>query len=277
MFDTHCHLNFKRFKSSRDEVIQRAFEAGISGILVPGTDVDSSKKAVELTRTHAGIYAAVGIHPHHLFELLSSNEAGRVPELLGTIHGLLQDQKVLAVGEVGIDRHVYAGTKYESYAVSDAFVKLQKQVLAEEIKLALHEHKSIIFHNREAKADLLEVLSPWANSLAGRAVFHCCEPDSDLLSYAQKHHIYMGVDGDITYDTAKQEFVKHVPLDLLVLETDAPYLLPEPLRSQKKYPNEPAYITYTAAAIARLTGVSVEEIRKRTTENAYRLFGITRT
>lgn len=274
MFDTHCHLNFKRFKNNVGEVVLRAREAGITEIVIPGTDIKTSARAVELARAHH-LFAAVGIHPHHLFELAAAGRAGEVSGILQELGTLLEDPCVLAVGEVGIDRHEYIPTKYPSYAVSEEFVTLQKTVLAEEMKLAARAGKSLLLHNREAKKDLLDVLSHnWDAKLAGRTVFHGCEPDPDLLAFAAEHRIFIGVDGDVTYDHAKQEFVKRIPPDYLVLETDAPYLLPEPLRTEKKYPNEPAYLTRTAAYIARLTGTSTEELGVRTTRNARRLFGL---
>ena len=105
-------------------------------------------------------------------------------------------------------------------------------------------------------------------------VFHCCEPDEELLAHAKEHHIFIGVDGDVTYSKKKQEFIKNVPLDMLVLETDSPFLLPEPLRSQKKFPNEPANIAVIAKFITHLCGVNIEDLQRITTDNAHRLFSL---
>lgn len=275
MFDTHCHLNFKRFGSKAGEAIDRALQSDVDTIVVPGTDTASSEKAVAMAHAFPAVYAAVGIHPHHLFELYVSQKTAELPSQIAKIDSLLSDPRALAVGEVGIDRHDYRATKYEGYAVSHEFVLLQKQALLTQLQLAARKGKSLILHNREAKQDLLEVLGfAWSAALAGRTVFHCCEPDPDLLAFAGRNEIFIGVDGDLTYDKTKQEFVREVPLELLVLETDAPYLLPEPLRSERKFPNEPAYLIYTAELVAKLKGLPLEQVKKQTTANARYLFGL---
>ncbi|MEK7079220.1 MAG: TatD family hydrolase, partial [Patescibacteria group bacterium] len=185
-----------------------------------------------------------------------------------------------AVGEVGLDKHYYQNTKYADYTISPEFINLQKELLVAQIKLAIQHKKSLILHNREAKKEFLEVMRKnWNEGLAYKTVFHCCEADKDLLSFAKEHHIFIGVDGDVTYDLQKQEFVKTIPLDLLVLETDSPYLLPEPLRSKKMFlpagrqvPNEPKNIPFIALCISEIKGVSINQLIDTTTENAKRLF-----
>ncbi len=142
-----------------------------------------------------------------------------------------------------------------------------------QITLALLHNKRLILHNRQAKADLLAVLdSVWDRKLEGRTVLHCCEPDLELLDFAKEHKIYIGVDGDITYDSAKADFIVSVPLNILVLETDSPYLLPEPLRSQKKFPNTPVNLELIAQKVADVQHISVDEVKKITTNNAMALF-----
>lgn len=282
-FDTHCHLNFSRFRKNVDEVIARAQEAGVTQILIPGTDLSTSEKAIELVQRHSGFYAAVGIHPHHVFELRIRQQESSEDfsadvvwqEDLARIEELLSHPQVVAVGEVGVDRHMYHKTKYAEYNVDDAFIQLQKKVLAAQIHLAIQHDKSLILHNREATEDLLDVLDNcWDASLQGRTVFHCCEADMHLLTFAQQYGVFIGVDGDVTYDTAKQDFVREVPLELLVLETDAPFILPEPLRTQRKFPNEPVYLPLIAARVAKVKGIDLQECIHTTTENAHRLFGL---
>ena len=114
----------------------------------------------------------------------------------------------------------------------------------------------------------------WAEEMRFHTVFHCCEPDNELFAFAQSHNVYIGIDGDVTYGGEKELFAQRVPLEMLVLETDSPFLLPEPLKSQKLYPNSPVNIPLIAEYIAKLKGVAVEEIGKATTQNARRLFGI---
>ena len=291
MFDTHCHLNFSRFKKNVDEVIRRAKNADVTQIVIPGTDIESSKKAIEIAEKHEGLYGAVGIHPHHAFQITSyelsgearSRFARRVTNLVTEIEKLLSHSKVIAVGEIGIDRHVYENTKYEQYVVDEHFLAIQRELFAKQIHLAIKHRKSLIIHNREATDDVLKILADnWDTKLVGRAVFHCCEPSERLLSFAKEHNMFIGVDGDITYDQKKQEFIKRVPLEMLVLETDSPYLLPEPLRSRKEYlwrsqiplrgTNEPKNVIIIADVISKLLNLSCEVIAKKTTENAQRLF-----
>lgn len=293
MFDTHCHLNFSRFKKNVDEVISRAKEAGVVQFVVPGTDPDSSRKAVELSEKYEGVYAAVGIHPHHAFEyilrhperaesfeaqsknLIYAQILRSAQDDLQKIENLVKNPTVVAVGEIGLDKHIYKETKYEAYNVSEEFLRTQQELLTEQFKLAVNYNKSVILHNREAVDDLLELLEKnWNKHFESRMVFHCCEPNNRLLTFAKKHNIFIGVDGDITYDKAKQDFIKKVPLEMLVVETDSPFLLPEPLRSRKEFPNEPKNIPLIISCTAALLGKSEEEIIKTTTENGKRLFSI---
>ena len=276
MFDTHCHLNFSRFKKRVDEVIQNAIASGVDHFIVPGTDIESSKKAVEIANKHENIYAAVGIHPHNVFELTQMNSSRKILAL----EQLLQNKKVVAVGEVGMDRHIYEKTKYEVYQVDEKFMEMQKELLELQIQLAIKHNKSIIFHNRKTKKEIMEVIKKnWDKKLEGRAVFHCCEPDDvgtsrdlSLLEFAKEHKMFIGVDGDVTYWKEKQEFIKKAPLKMLILETDSPFLLPEPLRSQKLYPNEPKNIKVIAEFIAKIRGDSINQLIKSTTVNARKLF-----
>ncbi|MBI3620123.1 TatD family hydrolase [Candidatus Roizmanbacteria bacterium] len=270
MFDTHCHLNFSRFKKNFAAVIKNAKTAGIIGIVVPGTDIPTSKKAIEIAEKNQGIYAAVGIHPHHVFELTLTAEV-----IFGELEKLISQPKVVAIGECGLDRHEYRNTKYEKYKVEENFVELQKIILEKQIDLAIKHKKSLILHNREAKTEMLPILEKkWNKHLDGRTVFHCCEADQELLGFAKKKGMFIGVDGDITYFKEKQDFIKAVPLEMLVLETDAPFLLPEPLRTQKKYPNEPKNLSLIAESVAKLKNVSFETIVAATTKNANRLFSV---
>ena len=196
--------------------------------------------------------------------------------LVSSLFKLLSHPKVVAVGEVGIDRHIYQKTKYPDYKIEEEFVDLQKIFLKEQIKLAMKYDKSLILHNREAREDILGVLREmWEKKLEGRTVFHCCEPDETLLEFAQKHKMFIGVDGDITYYKEKQEFIKTVPLEMLVLETDSPFLIPEisGSRSWTRY-NEPKNIVLIAEFITKLKNIPIEKITKVTTENARILFKV---
>lgn len=281
MFDTHCHLNFKAFSGKEKETIKQAKEAGVNFIVVPGTDLVSSEKAITLACWFPQVYAAVGIHPHHIYEiwqnlsLKSKNE--KANNYLKNLKKLVKNKKVVAVGEVGLDRYFYQKTKYQNYQIDEAFINLQKEFLIRQIDLAIEYKKTLIVHNRLAKNDLLEILKKYEKKLIEeqlKIVFHCCEADFDLLNFAVKNHIFIGVDGDITYDKKKQGFVRKIPLNLLVLETDSPFLLPEPLKSQKVYPNQPKNLFLIARFIASLTKISFEKLIQQTTKNAKHLFRI---
>lgn len=273
MFDTHCHLNFSRFKDRVDEVIRQAQKERVNLILIPGTDITTSKKAVEIASQYPEVYAAVGIHPHHTYEFTVHDSSFTVHTEIKQLEEMLAHPKVVAVGEIGMDRHPYKTTKYENYTVHDDFLTLQKELFRQQLMLATKHQKSVIFHNREAKDDLLPLLhSLWDDTLRGKSVFHCCEPDPEILSFAKEHGMFIGVDGDVTYTPEKQEFIKTVPLDMLVLETDAPFLLPDPLRSEKKFPNEPKNLKLICEYAAGLLGLSPDKLASITTENSKRLF-----
>lgn len=313
MFDTHCHLNFKVFRKNLSEVIERARKVGVNYFVVPGTDLESSKRAVEIAEKYDGVYAAVGIHPHHTYEILnkkseilnsklqinhndlnSNNQNKKVSDLknlgfenylelrhsnlefiLKNIEGLLSNPKVVAVGEIGLDKHQYTKTKYQNYRVNSELVEGQKELLIKQIKLASKYKKSVILHNRGATEEILKLLTTNYYLLTTNIVFHCCEPDERLLEFAIKHNIFIGVDGDVTYIEDKQEFVKRIPLELLVLETDSPFLLPEPLRSQKnRLFNGPKNLPLIAEFIAKVKNVSINQLIDTTEKNAKTLFSI---
>ncbi len=263
-------------------MINNAKTAGVNYFVIPGTDIESSKRAIEIAEKYDGIYAAVGIHPHHVFEIQErcAKEGFCEPlqlievRELGKIKGLLASKKVVAVGEIGIDRHRYQKTKYNGYKVDEIFIEYQKAFLRAQIKMAMQYKKSVILHNREATDDILEIVNEQTivKALKDRVVFHCCEPSEKLLDFAIQHNIFIGVDGDATYSREKMEFVKKIPLELLVLETDSPFLLPEPLRTQRQFPNEPKNLSVVAECITKLMNVSINQLIDTTTENAKKLF-----
>lgn len=304
MFDTHCHLNFKVFDGKVDQIVKRAREAGVDYFVVPGTDIETSKKAVEIAEKFKGVYAAVGIHPHHVYQYQISN----IKKELKKIHVILtptlrrgknlsrmrenlkrvqrsfvasapqddrREDKIVAIGEIGLDKHVYQKTKYENYGVDKEFFELQKLLFVEQLKLAKEFKKSVIVHNREAKKDLLKILNDhWDSYFSGRMVFHCCEPEEELLNFAKEKKIFIGVDGDVVYNKKKQEFVKKIPLDLLVLETDSPFLSPlkKILPAGRQVPNEPKNLPIVAKFISSILSVSINQLIDITSENAERLF-----
>lgn len=292
MFDTHCHLNFEVFEGKIEEVLREAEKVGVRYFMIPGSDLKNSKKAVEIAQKYKNVYAGVGIHPHHIYKIQSpkskaqnENPKSKIKKLLEELESLLKNEKVAAVGEIGLDKHNYQKTKYEQYKINEEFLNFQKELFVEQLNLAKQYQKSVIIHNREAKNDTLAILTEnWDSFFAGRMVFHCCEPDEDLLNFALKRQIFIGLDGDITYNKKKQNFIKKIPLESIVLETDSPFLIPEPLKSQEKgkdalqcvstAANTPVNIPLIQNFIAELLNKNQEEIREIFFKNSKELFRI---
>ena len=274
LFDTHCHLNIDVLAGKTDDVVAMAKKNGIEKILIPGVTLDSSKSAIEISEKYEGVYAGVGIHPtddeKNSRTPKHQNSKERIFYYISELEKIITKDKVLAVGEIGLDYHV---RNKEEGVRSEAEKEIQKELFIAQLKLALEYKKPVILHSRESKNDLLFVLNEyWSDSFSQKMVFHCCEPDIDLLNFAKEKNIFIGIDGDITYKPEKQEFVKIIPKELLVLETDSPFLIPEPLRSQKIYPNEPKNIRLISDYICDLLGKEREEFEKQVWENSNKLF-----
>lgn len=258
MFDTHCHLNFEAFEDNFEEVIARARHEGVRQMLIPGTDLKTSKKALDIAEVHQNIYASVGIHP--------TKDLGKIDleSSLYKLEELAENNKVVAIGEVGLDYYWFRSSP-----------DVQKEFFKAQIKLALKLGKALIIHNRQAGEDVVKTLqSVWHKNLVRRCVFHCCEVDDYLLTFALNNGIYIGVDGDVTYDADKQNFINEVPLESLVIETDSPYLLPEPLRSKERVNNEPTNMKLVLECVAKVKNIGKDELGKITTNNAKRLFSV---
>lgn len=267
LIDTHCHLNFKAFKKNVDEIIKQAKQAGVEKIIVPGTNLKTSKKAVELAQKYKGIYAAIGIHPHH------SSTQCPVPNILYEFKKLAKSKKVVAIGECGLDYYQYQKTKYKNYKIDQGFKKIQKEIFEKQIQLANKLNLPLIIHNRQASNDILKLIENWRlriENLSG--VFHCFQGNFNLLNWALKHQFYIGITGIVTYDKQMQKIVKKIPLERLLIETDSPFLTPEPLRSKKIFPNTPVNVRIVAEWIAQIKGDSFLNVIKQTTKNAVQLF-----
>ena len=286
LFDTHTHLNFDdplfdlgvETSDNEDRVksfIDNAHKAGVTHMLVPGTNLETSKKAIDIAHNDSNIYAAVGIHPADVLE----EDGSKREEHIQALHNLaVSSEKVVAIGEAGLDSYwifkKIGGdpSQKEARAAAQA---VQKSYFTAQWHVAKTLQKAMIIHCRQAKKPLLKLLSEvWDDSFRNRVVFHCCEPDQDLLDFARGHDIFIGVDGDVTYDTAKQDFIRTVPLNRLVLETDAPFLMPEPVRQEKKFPNEPANVIHVAHMVANLHSCTFEEVQEATFSNSKTLFRV---
>lgn len=262
MIDTHCHLNFKAFENDVDEVIKSAFEKGVKAIINVGAQIDSSQKAIELAEKHQNLYATVGIHPHHTDELKQNWEF--------KLEELAKNAKVVALGECGLDYF-----SYQSNGIVDP--KLQKELFIKQIKIAFKLKLPLIVHNRRAGKDLLDILVNHKSLLLNPpGMFHCFSGNLELLKKALDLGFYIGFDGNITYKgiakgetTDLKDLVKDCPLDRLIVETDAPYLAPEPYRGQR---NKPEYVIIVGRKIAEIKDISFEEVEEKTTENAKKIF-----
>lgn len=253
LFDSHTHLDDESFDSDRDEVIHRAREAGVTLMLNPGADLASSLRGVQLAERYEGIYAAVGVHPHDVKDMDETT--------LETLRSLSQKEKVVAIGEIGLDF-------YYDYSPRDA----QRYWFKRQIQLAREVGLPIIIHERDAHQEVFDILKEERAGELG-CVMHCFSGSVELAKEYVKLGMYISLGGPVTFKNARkpQEVAMAVPLDRLLIETDSPYLTPVPFRGKR---NEPARVRLVAEKIAELRGISLEELAKQTTENAKTLFRI---
>jgi len=251
--DSHCHLDHPRFDTDRAEVIARARRAGLSHLITIGTDVAGSARALDLARVHEGIYATAGVHPHDAKDAA----AGYLEQL----RHIAADPRVVAVGEIGLDFH---------YDLSPR--ELQRQRFAEQIGLARALGLPIVVHLREADAEGLDILTAEGAAEVG-GVVHCFSGDLAQARRILDLGFSISIPGIVTFPRAGelQDAVRALPLDSLLVETDAPYLAPVPHRGQR---NEPALLAHTVEHIAALTGNSVADVRRTTGRAAARRFGL---
>lgn len=299
LIDTHCHLNFKVFRSQLPAVLERARKVGVEQMVVVGSQLKNSQRAVEQAQAHEAIFAAVGVHPHHVWDYLEKAKtqakiAGQsletvmndVVELVSAeLTNFVGQPKVVAVGEIGLDYHQFEQTQYDNKVITPDYQLWQERFFLLQAKIANNSNKAIIIHNREAVEDMISLLTKHAYLFQHkRIVFHCCEAEPKLLAHAVKYQYFIGIDGDVTFDQAKQEFIKQVPLENLVLETDSPYITPEPDKSyfaehktELSYKDrvcEPRHVAVIAHKVAELKHLSVDEVTNQTTKNARQLFSI---
>lgn len=259
LIDTHAHLNFGAFAKDLEVVVGQAQEAGVGKIINVGADLDSSQKAVAIAQKYKSCFASVGIHPHH------ARNHGNMANSVETLKKLAKNPKVVAIGECGLDYH-----PYKNGGVADP--KKQKELFLAQIKLAQKLNLPIIFHCRNAHTDILEVIYQYINKLIKiRGVFHCFSGDKEFLEKVLDSGFYVGFDGNITYKNAQglRDLVKTTPLNRLLLETDCPYLPPEPFRGLR---NTPANVKIIARAVAQIHKVSFAFVANQTTQNATTLF-----
>lgn len=269
--DTHCHLDFNKFDEDRDAVIQRATEAGVSRILVPALGAESSISAIKLAESHPNIYAAVGFHPTDLDKFTR--------KAFDEVKKLSSHPKVVAIGEIGIDYYWVKEREERAFEI---------EALQMQLAFAASINKPVVIHMREeedawlaqASLDLLRILREWHKTLRTEhhpladkpGVLHSFNGTLETAQQAMELNFLIGVTGPVTYKNAeeKRNIIKHLPLDKLLMETDAPFLTPVPHRGKR---NEPAFVAYIADKIAEIHMTTREQVANITAANAANLFG----
>ncbi len=253
MFDSHAHMDDKRFDKDRKEVLKAAKTAGVNYILNPGADLNSSIKAVNLAKENEMLYAAIGVHPHSAKDYNEETE-----EALRSLAG---EDKVVALGEIGLDYHYNYSDKESQRRAFIAQIRLSK-----ELKLPL------IIHDREANGEVFDLLTAYEAQEYG-CIMHCYSGSPELAEEYVKRGYHISIAGPITFKNAKKPYqvAKVVPLEQLLIETDAPYLAPEPRRGRR---NEPLLVRFVAAKIAEAKGITTEEVIRVTEANAKAFFKI---
>jgi TatD DNase family protein len=258
--DTHCHLDFTSFDNDRMQVLDRGRQAGVGRILMPGINLGSSRKTVELATCDESLFAGVGFHPNESaqWDLRSYEE----------LHKLAANHKVVAIGEIGLD-----------YFRDRAPRELQRKVFQDQLNLAQETELPVVIHNRQASEDLLSILSDWHAGLKGcgsklverPGVLHSFSEDFEYAIRAMEINFYLGITGPVTFQNAQdlRKVVASLPLDKILIETDAPFLTPHPFRGKR---NEPSYVRLVAQQIAELHDETLSIVAQTTTKNANMVF-----
>ncbi len=253
--DTHCHLSLDLFAEELEPILARARAAGVGRLVIPGIDLETSRRAVEIAEDLSGIYASVGIHPHE-----ASSYSDSVRE---DLRQLAHSDSVVAIGEIGLDY-------YRDLTPRDQ----QIEALVDQLKLAGEMELPVIIHNREAQDELYPVLLEWAPTLSGpnKGVLHAYSGTRSSAEIAMTSGFFIGIGGPLTYPSAVElrQTIQNIPQDRLLLETDSPYLPPQPHRGKR---NEPAFLPLVAEELGKLWSADTEQVVADTSKNADDLFG----
>ena len=255
MIDSHCHIDFKDFNANRAEVIAAAAEAGVHTLINIGADLTTSQRSVALAGEHGMIYAAVGVHPHDASTLDDA--------CLVKIRSLAAEDKVVAIGEIGLDFYRDLSPR-----------QTQKVAFHKQMQLAVELNLPVVIHTREAFRETLSIAGEYSDLLPG-GVFHCFPGDVDEAYRVLDLGFVLGIGGVVTYKNSRMARVApEVPLDKIILETDAPYLAPIPYRGKT---NQPAYVKLVCDKVAELCGVPSQEVEKITDRTCQKLFRLVET
>ncbi len=249
MIDTHSHINFENYRENFEDFLNDIQRNEIEKVIIPGVEPSSFNEIVSLCNEYEMLFGAIGIHPS---EFKTYNQ-----EVEETIYKLIKESKIVAIGEIGLDYHYGFDSKEE-----------QKNILRKQLKIAEETKLPIIIHDREAHEDVFEILQEYKLS---NVIFHCFSGNSNFAKRCIDKGYYIGIGGVVTFKNAKdlKESAKIIPIDRILLETDAPYLAPVPYRGKI---NTPAYLKYIAKEIANIKEISIEEVKEQTTINAKRIF-----
>ena len=257
LFDSHSHLNDEKFDDDREEVIENICKSGVTNFITAGYSVESSKKALEISKNYDFIYTTAGISPNDI----PQNE-DELWKKLKEIEDLVNKnyKKIVAIGEIGLDYYWNTENK-----------ELQKKAFIEQIEIANKCDLPIVIHTREAVMDTLQILKD--NNVLKKGVFHCCPQNRELIKEALKLGFYISFAGPITFKNSKnaEEMINLVPNDKLLIETDSPYLSPEPYRGKR---NTPANVRFVAQKVADAKGLTIDEVANITYNNTIKFFSI---
>ncbi|MBR6504617.1 MAG: TatD family hydrolase [Clostridia bacterium] len=254
-FDSHAHFDDEKFDLDRDELIEKCYQEGITNIITAGYNTSSSEDALNIANKYDFIFATAGISPNDI-----GKNKKQIDEEIRQIEKIAKNKKVLAIGEIGLD-----------YYWNKENLDLQKYAFKKQIELANKLNKPIVIHTRDAVMDTLEILKE--NKAIKKGVFHCCPLNRELIKEALKLGYYISFAGPITFKNSKNadEIINLVPLERILVETDSPYLAPEPFRGTR---NNSINVKYIAEKIAKVKGMSVEKIAKITCDNTKKILEI---
>jgi TatD DNase family protein len=252
LIDTHAHLQWPAFDKDREQVIERALAAGLSKIVSVGYDLIASREAFMIAKNNKGIYAVVGVHPH--------NAKAMSPTTLDSLRELAQDPKVVAIGEIGLDYYRDLSPRAR-----------QREAFEQQIQLANELQLPIVVHDREAHADVLELLR--RSDKEAKGILHCFSGDLSMANEVIEMGYLISIAGPVTYPNARRlhELVQHLPDESIVLETDCPFLPPQSRRGER---NEPLFVLETAHKVAELRGMQLDDLVELTSRNARGVFRI---
>ncbi|MEJ8751984.1 TatD family hydrolase [Lagierella sp. ICN-221743] len=252
MIDSHAHLDEERFDEDRDELIKSLKENAISYIINPSSDMETSRRVVKLSNRYDNIFAAVGIHPH--------DAEGFKEEDLDELRELSKDERVVAIGEIGLD-----------YYYDNSPREIQKEVFKKQLELAYELDLPVIIHTRDAMGDTYDILKEFEGRVRG--VMHCYTGSVEMAEKFMKLGFYISIAGPVTFKNAVnvREMAKQIPLERLLIETDSPYLAPVPNRGKR---NDPTNVRYVADMLANLKEIQIDKIIEHSRENTVKLFSL---